>query len=117
MANDGQHIITDDEIARDIAAVKSSSSTREHREDYEQLLKDEVLYSSIRKKYKGQPEARKKFLAGLDQPEKSRFSKIATIGDVEEFKLPDTRSKLPKTLTGRYAAAQLRRPASSSRQC
>ena len=102
MASKKKRVITDDEIERDIAELKEAAAWHNDRE---KLNSESVLCSEIRKKYKGDPAASKKLYARL--PEKARFSKLATIGEIEEFRKPEIRAKLPDTLTGRYAAAQL----------
>ena len=103
MASKKNRVITDDEIERDIAELKEAAGAWHN--DREKLHSEAALCSGIRKKYKGNPAAKEKLYARL--PEKARFSKLATIGDIEEFKKPEIWASLPDTLTGRYAAAQL----------
>ncbi len=104
MAEHEQVTITDEEIERDIAEVRASAATREN---YDELLNEEARNSSLRKKYKGQTAAQEKFYAGLLQPEKRASARRRRTGDVEAFRVPEIASKLPKTMTGRYASAQL----------
>jgi DNA repair photolyase len=90
MAETEKRVITDDEIEKDIAELREAAAWHNDRE---KLEKEEAVCARIREKYRRNPAARKKLYARL--PEKARFSKQATIGDIEEFKKPEIRANLP----------------------